>query len=134
MKFPTYISNIFRIIISVSLSWQIMYLLYPEASEIDRIYIILLNIGVCFTAIIGYINDKEKMLVISNKGLLVEEMITDPETKKAKLSFIYILIGIVYNPIIPLFYSNTLWVIMHGVTAVFFIYKMDRGRKSKLPH
>jgi hypothetical protein len=108
----------------VVLAWEIGYLILPNTRTPDRVYTALLKIAICFTAIISYINDKEKMLVISSKGLLVEKMIMDEKTLKEKLSFAYIVIAIIYNPILPVFYTSEYWVVMHLVTIIFFGYKV----------
>jgi len=123
MTFSSHTSYIFRIVTCVVLAWEIGYLILPNTRTPDRVYTALLKIAICFTAIISYINDKEKMLVISNKGLLVEKMTMDEKALKKKLSFIYIVIAIIYNPISPLFYVPNYWVAMHIITILFFWYK-----------
>ncbi len=60
MTFPSYISNIFRIVIAVTLVWEICCLIEPELRTSNRLYNVLLRIAVSFTCIISYINDKEK--------------------------------------------------------------------------
>lgn len=124
MTFPSHISYIFRIVICVALAWEVGYLLIPDIRATDRVYTALLKVAICFTAIISYFNDKEKMLVISNKGLLIEKMVMDERTLKEKLSFAYIVISIIYNPILPLFYASKYWVAMHLITILFFGYKI----------
>lgn len=124
ITFPSSTSYIFRIVICVALVWEVCYLLLPNTGTPDRIYAALLKIAVCFTGIISYINDKEKMLVISSKGLLVEKMIMDERTMKEKLSFAYIVVAIIYNPILPVFYASEYWIAMHIVTILFFGYKI----------
>ena len=129
MTFPTNISNIFRVIILLALVGQIMYSLNPELNRPDRIYSILLKIAVCFTSVIGYLNDKGKMLKIFEKGILIEEMAVDADAQKINLSFLYIPIAIVYNPVISLFDSNTLWAVVNVGTAIFLTYKIEKRKK-----
>lgn len=124
ITFPSYTSYILRITICVALVWDVCYLLLPNTGTPDRVYTALLKIAVCFTAIINYINDKEKMLVISSKGLLVEKMIMDEGTLKERLSFAYIVVALIYNPILPVFYASEYWIVMHIVTILFFGYKI----------
>lgn len=124
MIFSSYTSYIFRIVTCVALGWEIGYLLLPNTRTPDRVYAAILKIAVCFTAIISYINDKEKMLVISNKGLLVEKMTMDEKALKEKLSLAYIIVAIIYNPILPLFYIPKYWVVTHIATVLFFGYKI----------
>ena len=130
MTFPTYISNIFRIVICVTLTWEIGYLFKPELRITDSLYTAIVKIAVCFTCLISYINDKEKMLVISNSGLVVEKMLLEAKTLPEKFSFIYILIAIIYNPILPFFYSYTYWTIAHVVTISFLVYKIWYFKKQ----
>jgi len=108
----------------VALGWEITYYLLQNTNPPDRVYAAILKIAVCFTAIISYINDKEKMLVLSSKGLLVEKMIMDEKTLKEKLSFAYIVVAIIYNPILPIFYASEFWIAIHIITILFFGYKI----------
>lgn len=124
ITFPSYTSYIFRIVICVALAWEVGYLILPDTRTPDRVYTAIFKIAICFTAIISYINDKEKMLVINSKGLLVEKMIMDEKTLKEKLSFSYIAVAIIYNPILPLFYASEYWIVMHIITILFFGYKI----------
>ncbi len=124
MTFPSYISYYFKIIICVTLICEIFYLTIPDTRTPDRLYAALIKLAVCLTAIISYFNDKEKMLVISNKGLLIEPMVMDENYTKEKFSFIYLLLVIIYNPILPLFYESDYWVITHIITILFFVYKV----------
>ena len=52
-----------------------------------------------------------------------EDPAMDEKALKEKLSFIYIVIAIIYNPILPLFYVPNYWVAMHMITILFFWYK-----------
>lgn len=70
------------------------------------------------------------MIRICAKGILIEEMDIDADSKRAKLTFIYVLIGIVYNPIIPLFESNTIWTVANVLTAIFIAYKIEKRKGS----
>lgn len=106
-----------------------MYLLFDKSKSLDTVYIILLKISVCFTAIISYLNDKEKMLAISNKGLLFEDI--DSKNPASKFSFLFIIILIVYNPIIPHFTSIIFWAICDAFTVVFFWLQTDNAKKEK---
>ncbi len=124
ITFPSTTSYIFRIVICVALGWEITYYLLQNTNPPDRVYAAILKIAVCFTAIISYINDKEKLLVLISKGLLVEKMIMDEKTLKEKLSFAYIVVAIIYNPILPIFYASEFWIAIHIITILFFGYKI----------
>ncbi len=58
------------------------------------------------------------MLRITNRSLLIEDINFAP--KFTKFSFMYVVIVIVYNPVYPLFYSKTQWVISDTITVLFF--------------
>lgn len=107
-----------------------MYFLNEDLSKTDRLYLILLKISVCFTAIISYLNDREQMLTISNSGLLIEDISFTP--KFPKYSFLYIIIAVAYNPIQPLFYSKILWIITDGITIIFFWLNIEKKKKQYL--
>ncbi len=64
------------------------------------------------------------MVVISNKGLVVEKMIIDERSIPEKFTFIYSLIAIIYNLFLKFFYSYTYWIIAHVLTIAFLFYKL----------
>ena len=124
MTFPTNISNIFRFVILLILSFEIMFFLLPEVRNSDRVYDAIVKVTVFFTCVISYLNDKKKMLVISERGFLFEKMNLDERTLPEKFSFIYILIAILYNPIFTPFRSPTSRTIIHLLTIAFLYYKV----------
>ena len=125
MTFPNNISNTFRMVICFALTYQFLYQFTSDLSITDIFfYNSLLKIGVCFTCIISFLNDMQKMLVISNKGFLVEQNIDDYKELSNGPNFPYILIAIVYNPVYTLFYSYTYWSIAHILTISFLVYKI----------
>lgn len=76
--------------------------------------------GVCLSSILSYITDKGKILFISNKGILIESIEEKEKATTNDVSFIYLVMVIIYNPIIPLFYKPSYWIASHLAVIVFF--------------
>lgn len=130
MVFSSTTSNILRIAMWFTLVWEIGYLLFPESRTPDRLYTALLKIGICFTSVTSFLTDKAKVLTISNKGFLIEDV--DEKVKKSEsgIGLIYIIICIIYNPIIPLFYKTSFWVAAHIGVLTFFSFRIWAFKKN----
>lgn len=134
VKFPSYISNSIIGLVALMLCLQALRLLLFDFDELERDKIfakIIINLSVCFTCLIGYINDKKKMLVLEkNRGIFIEDMLMDEETLPDKFSFVYIVIAFLYNPIFSPLDSNNYWLAIHILTIGFFSYKFLYFKKQ----
>ena len=130
MVFSSNTSNILRIAMWVTLVWEIGYLFFPESRTPDRLYTALLKIGICFTSLSSYLTDKAKVLIISNKGFLIEDVDEKVENSDSGFGFIYLIICIIYNPIIPLFYKTSYWIAAHIAVLAFFSFRIWVFKKN----
>lgn len=127
MEFPPSYTRIFQLICIVLLAWNIGYFFVDDEYKLEWFLMKIVRLVVCLTALISYLNDKGKMLIISKDGLLFEEC--DVSEVKPKLSFLYLIVAILYNPIFSLFYSEIIWLVTDVITASYFTFRNSKDKK-----
>lgn len=124
MSFPHEVSGIFRFITFASLTWELCYLVTGMGRLNDSPYLILIKILVCFTAFISFLNDKQRELVVSKKGFLFEELKEGIPVTRNMFSFVYMLMLIGYNPVVPLIEENFVWIFIHILTLSYIVFRI----------
>ncbi len=127
MSFPPYYTKIIQVVIIAALTWDIGYLWVDDSYITEFYFTRVLKLIVCITALISFLNDKGRMLVICKDGLLFEEC--DVSEVKPKFSFFYIIIAIVYNPIYSFFNTETIWMVTDVITLLYFMFRSVKNKK-----
>ena len=119
MTFPPKISHIFRWLSCLTLIHPIIsYYINNDFHELGRSDFLFINILVCFTSYISYLNGTGRMLVIGKNIIGIEKY--NDEHSAQILTHLYLLVLIIYNPIYKLVFSYSKIGIINIITLIFF--------------
>ena len=129
MNFVPKTSKTFRGISGILLAYNVFYFfLALEGQYPSRYYLLAVKLFVCFTCVISYFNNQGKMLSIVNRGLLIVDF---KEGERPKAGWLFFLIAIIYNPLVPVMHSRIGWAIVDALIAVYFLIPVIKAAKAQ---